>query len=191
MHTAWMRDSEQAARVPASESRPTAPEPTAKRPNVIEDVVCSYCADLCDDLRLTVEDNRIAAVEVDCPAGRAFFAGYQVETVTPRVRGVEAGWDAAVEEAAMILAGAVSPLVVGLGATACEAQRVAVELAEAIGACIDTPYVAFYGPRALALQQVGEASCTLGEVRNRADLVIVWGGRPDRDPSPPLVALCG
>lgn len=150
----------------------------AKGSIVVEDVVCPYCADLCDDLRLTVEGNRIAAVGVECPAGRDFFLGYQVETVTPRVRGEEAGWDAAVEEAATILGRAVSPLVLGLSATACEAQRVAVELAEAVGGSIDTPYVAFYGPRALALQQVGEASCTLGEVKNRADLVIVWGADP-------------
>lgn len=145
---------------------------------VVEDVVCPYCADLCDDLRLTVEGNRIAEIEVECPAGRAFFLGYQVETVTPRVRGAEGGWDAAIEEAATILARAISPLVLGLSATACEAQRVAVELAEAVGASIDTPYGAFYGPRTLALQQVGEASCTLGEVKNRADLVIVWGADP-------------
>ena len=154
------------------------PESTAEGSIVIEDVVCPYCADLCDDLRLTVERNRIGAVEVECPAGRAFFLGYQVETVTPRVKGAEAGWDAAVEEAATILGRAVSPLVLGLSATACEAQRVAVELAEAVGASLDTPYGAFYGPRALALQQVGEASCTLGEVKNRADLIIVWGADP-------------
>ena len=30
----------------------------------------------------------------------------------------------------------------------------------------------------MALQQVGESTCTLGEVRNRADLVIVWGSDP-------------
>ncbi len=156
----------------------TIPEHLEKGPVVMTDVVCPHCADLCDDLRLTVEGNRIASVEVECPAARAFFVSYQVETVTPRVRGAEAGWDAAVEEAATILAHAASPLVMGLSATACEAQRVAVELAEAVGACVDTPYAAFYGPRALALQQVGEASCTLGEVRNRADLVVVWGADP-------------
>ena len=50
------------------------PESTAEGSIVIEDVVCPYCADLCDDLRLTVERNRIAAVEVECPAGRAFFS---------------------------------------------------------------------------------------------------------------------
>lgn len=145
---------------------------------MITDVVCPYCADLCDDLRVAVEGDRIAWVEVECQAARDFFMGYQVEIVTPRVRGAEVGWDAAVEEASTILARAVSPLVVGLSATACEAQRVAMELAEAVGAFVDTPYVAFYGARALALQQVGEASCTLGEVKNRADLVVVWGADP-------------
>lgn len=147
-------------------------------PIVIKDVVCPHCADLCDDLRVTVEGDRIAAVEVECPAARAFFLGYQVETVTPKVRGADAEWGSAVEEAARILARAVSPLIVGLSTTACDAQRVAVELGEAIGACIDTPYAAFYGARALALQEVGEATCTLGEVKNRADLVIVWGADP-------------
>ena len=147
-------------------------------PIVTKGVVCPHCADLCDDLCLTVEGNRIAAVEVECPAARAFFLGYQVETVVPKVRGTDAEWGSAVEEAARILGRAVSPLVVGLSATACDAQRIAVELAEAIGACIDTPYAAFYGARALALQEVGEATCTLGEIKNRADLVIVWGANP-------------
>ena len=148
------------------------------RPLVIKGVVCPHCADLCDDLRLTVEGDRIASVEVECEAGRAYFLGHQVETVVPKVRGVDAEWDAAIEEAATILASAVSPLVLGLSATACDAQRIAVELAEAIGACIDTPYAAFYGARALALQVVGEVTCTLGEIKNRADLVIVWGANP-------------
>ena len=72
-----------------------------KGPIVMTDVVCPHCADLCDDLRLTVEGSRIAAVEVECPAARAFFMGYRVETVTPRVSGAETGWEAAVEEARM------------------------------------------------------------------------------------------
>jgi SAM-dependent methyltransferase len=93
------------------------------RPLIIKGVVCPHSADLCDDLRLTVEGNRIAPVEVECEAARAFFLGHQVETVVPRVGGADAGW-----EAARLLAGAVSPLVMGLSATACDAQRIAVEL---------------------------------------------------------------
>jgi len=35
-----------------------------------------------------------------------------------------------------------------------------------------------HGPTILALQQVGESKATLGEIRNRADLVIFWGSNP-------------
>jgi formylmethanofuran dehydrogenase subunit B len=173
-----MSDSDNPSPHRNSRSGSTTPELMAEGPTVIGNVVCPHCADLCDDLRLTVQEDRIAAVEVDCPAGRDFFMRHQVETEMPMIRGTDAAWDAAVEEAVRILGRAVSPLVVGLSATACEAQRAAVELAEVIGACIDTPYAAFYGPRALALQQVGEPTCTLGEIKNRADLVIVWGADP-------------
>src|SRR5947209_5901203 len=30
----------------------------------------------------------------------------------------------------------------------------------------------------MALQQSGESTCTLGEVKNRADLVLFWGSNP-------------
>ena len=30
----------------------------------------------------------------------------------------------------------------------------------------------------MATQEVGESTCTLGEVKNRADLVIFWGSNP-------------
>jgi formylmethanofuran dehydrogenase subunit B len=35
-----------------------------------------------------------------------------------------------------------------------------------------------HGPSGMALQGVGEPTCTLGEVKNRADLVIYWGANP-------------
>jgi len=37
-----------------------------------------------------------------------------------------------------------------------------------------------HGPSIMAIQQVGESTCSLGEVRNRADLVIFWGADPAR-----------
>ncbi len=174
-----MSDSEPPSELQTMQSSPTTPEDSAKGFTVLTDVVCPYCADLCDDLRLTVERNHIAAVEVECPARRAFFKGYQVETVRPRIRGVEAGWDAAVEEAATILARARSPLVQGLSRHGLRGP------ARCSGACRDNRGLRRYAVRrllwsgrALALQQVGEASCTLGEIKNRADLVVVWGADP-------------
>jgi formylmethanofuran dehydrogenase subunit B len=35
-----------------------------------------------------------------------------------------------------------------------------------------------HAPSLMALQQVGESTCTLGEVKNRADLVVFWGSDP-------------
>src|SRR5690606_8564559 len=35
-----------------------------------------------------------------------------------------------------------------------------------------------HGPSIMAIQEVGESTCSLGEVRNRADLVLFWGANP-------------
>src|SRR5262249_18315823 len=60
----------------------------------------------------------------------------------------------------------------------CEAQRVAVAIADRIGGCVDTTTSVCHGPSGMAFQGVGEVTCSLGEVKNRADLVIFWGSNP-------------
>jgi len=35
-----------------------------------------------------------------------------------------------------------------------------------------------HGPGILGIQDVGESTCTLGQIRNRADLIIYWGSNP-------------
>ncbi len=51
-------------------------------------------------------------------------------------------------------------------------------LAELIGATIDTTASRGHAPSVMAVQQVGESTCSLGEVKNRCDLVIFWGCNP-------------
>ena len=68
----------------------------------------------------------------------------------------------AVERAARILAGARYPIVYGLSDTTCEAQRVAVGIADRIGGCVDTTTSVCHGPSGMAFQGVGEVTCTLG-----------------------------
>ncbi len=53
-------------------------------------------------------------------------------------------------------------------------------LADRIGANIDTTASLCHAPSIMAIQEVGESTCTLGEIRNRADLVIFWGVDPAR-----------
>jgi formylmethanofuran dehydrogenase subunit B len=55
---------------------------------------------------------------------------------------------------------------------------VGVELAEEIGGIIDNTAVVCHGPSILAVQEVGIPTCTLGQIRHRADLIIYWGCDP-------------
>jgi formylmethanofuran dehydrogenase subunit B len=58
--------------------------------------------------------------------------------------------------------------VYGLGRTSCEAQRRAVALAEAAGAAIDVG----------AVPSIGSSTATFGEIRDRAELVVLWRADP-------------
>ncbi len=101
----------------------------------------------------------------------------------PRARTVwSAGQPASIEEgierAARILADAKYPIVYGLSDTTSEAQRVAVSIADWIGGCVDTTTSLCHGASGIAFQDVGEVTCTLGEIKNRGDLIIFWGSNP-------------
>ena len=135
------------------------------------DATCAGCGCACDDIEVTA-----AGPVGTCPLGDAWFAertGGRPPVAT--VAGREVGLDEAVDAAAAILSRARAPLVYGLGQTSCEAQRRAVGLAEAIGAVVDP---AGGGAAALAYQTIGSSTATFGEIRDRAELVVVWRADP-------------
>jgi len=83
-----------------------------------------------------------------------------------------------VGKAAEILADATYPILYGWSNTSCEAIRVGLELAEELGGVIDNTSTVCHGPSILSVQDVGIASCTLGQLRHRADLVFYWASNP-------------
>ena len=95
-----------------------------------------------------------------------------------KVDGKPVALDDAVDRAVQILDESQYPLVYGLSRGATCGQRAAVALAEALGGVLDTTASLCHGPSIMAIQEVGEVTCTLGEIRNRADLVIFWGCDP-------------
>src|SRR3989304_173400 len=105
---------------------------------VFENVTCKFCGCLCDDISVKVEDRRILKAERACPNGLGMFLNYDPTLKRPLVEGKEVEWDAAVSAAAAILSRADSPLIYGLSSTSTEAQRKAVELADRLGAIIDS-----------------------------------------------------
>lgn len=147
---------------------------------VIEHVACPFCGCVCDDIAVEVEGDRVVKVKRACSSGQGVFTEYDPSPRLPRVRGEEAEWDAAVAAAAEILEAADSPLIYGLSSSASEAQRKVVELADRIGAIIDSTSSVCHGPTGLAMQAVGEPTCTLGEIRDRADVLVFWGCNPDQ-----------
>jgi formylmethanofuran dehydrogenase subunit B len=146
----------------------------------VDNVVCAFCGCVCDDISVTVEDGRITQAKNACVLGKAWFLSHGQPSDHPpaMIDGQPASLDDAVDTAARILAQARYPLIYGLSSTSCEAQGQAVALAEAIGGCIDCCTSVCHGPSGMAVQGIGEPTCTLGEVKNRADLIIYWGSNP-------------
>lgn len=146
---------------------------------VYRSVVCPFCGCLCDDLEITVEDNRIVKVRNGCAISTSKFLHHHENRVeNPLIDGKPVALEEAVKEAAEILKSARRPLIYGLSSTECGAIAKAIELAELIGGVVDNTASVCHGPTILALQTLGESKCTLGTVRNRADLIIYWGCNP-------------
>lgn len=150
-------------------------------PCQIPDVTCTACACLCDDLTVTRCHGRIVDVETKCPLARDWFVGQgEVSVPVACVAGRTVPFEKAIGRAAEILSRADAPLVYGLSYSATPGQRAAVSLADVLGATIDTTASLGHASSVMAVQQAGEQTCSLGEVRNRADVVVYWGADPVR-----------
>ena len=149
---------------------------------IINDATCTFCGCVCDDMHLTVDldAHKITKAENACVLGRAWFKEHGGNENRPfaLIEGREASTEEAIEASAQILAKARFPLIYGLSDTTCEAQRQAVAIADMIGGNIDTTTSVCHGPSGMAFEGVGESTATLGEIRNRADLLVFWGGNP-------------
>ncbi|MDI6867592.1 formylmethanofuran dehydrogenase subunit B [Methanoculleus sp.] len=144
-------------------------------------VVCPLCGCLCDDLVVTVEGGAVTSVDNACSLGAAKFLS-QSRHRKPLVRDGgswrEVSYSEAIRSAGDILADAERPLLFGWSGTSAEAQCIGIHIAEAIGGVIDNCSSICHGPSLLGIQEVGHPGCTLGTVKNRADLVIYWGSNP-------------
>ena len=147
----------------------------------VENATCTFCGCVCDDMILTVDmdEKRITKAKNACVLGRAWFSEHTIEDAPAAlIDGKEVSVEEAIEEAARTLVNARFPITYGLSDTTCEAQRQAVAITDIIRGTIDTTTSVCHGPTGLAFQGVGESTMTLGEVKNRADFIIYWGGNP-------------
>jgi formylmethanofuran dehydrogenase subunit B len=143
-------------------------------------VACSVCGCVCDDLSVTIRDEQVVRMAPGCKLAEPWYAAQSSCRGMPVafVHGQPASCVEAVEAAAAILGRSRAPLIYGLSRSSTPGQQAAVRLADALGATIDTTASTCHAPSIMAVQQVGESTATLGEVKNRADLVVYWGSDP-------------
>jgi formylmethanofuran dehydrogenase subunit B len=146
---------------------------------VIEHVTCLGCGCACDDIGVTVRDGRIVSARMACELGVAWFGDGALPREI-RSQGKTAPLDAALRAAAALLTKARRPLVYLAGDLTCEAQRESVALADRLHALLDTTASDTVASSILAAQRRGRATATLGEIRQRADLVVFWAVDPAR-----------
>ena len=154
---------------------------------LVTDVICPFCGTLCDDIIVKVSDDgkQILEVEKACAIGaEKFLHAQSPDRITrPRMKQENGEWkEVTYEEAAKytakILCDAKKPLMYGWSSTSCEAQSTGHMIAEKVGGIVDNTATVCHGPSLIAVHDVGIPSCTLGEVKNRADRIVFWGCNP-------------
>ena len=144
--------------------------------SAISHAVCLGCGCACDDIEITVHAGRIAGATNACPVGLAWYGD---GTVPERVmvRGKRATVETATRAIADMLKGGPALIYLAPDLTT-EAQREAIALADLCGARLDSVTSDTAAAGILVGQRRGRATATLGEIRNRADLLVFWALDP-------------
>src|SRR3954468_13641963 len=147
-------------------------------PRTMEHVTCLGCGCGCDDISVTVSEGRITDMTPICPGGRAWLGDGSVPWEI-RVSGRPASLEQALSQTAESLLAARGRVLIYLGPdTTTQAQRAAAALADLLGASGDSATSATAAEGILAAQRRGRAGATLGELKNRADVILFWGLDP-------------
>ncbi|MCQ6963638.1 formylmethanofuran dehydrogenase subunit B [Methanolobus chelungpuianus] len=139
--------------------------------------VCTGCALLCDDIDVGLEDGKVAKVHTACRKGFAFMKGCS-NPLGCMVNGKRADMDSAIREAADILRSAERPLIFGHANSSSAAQKKAIGIARKINGYIDDTSSFCQGPMVEAILEGKLKTCTLDDVRHKADVIVYWGADP-------------
>jgi len=147
---------------------------TFAQPATIESVTCPFCGLLCDDLTVARDGSgNLNVTQNGCQKSVVFF-GRKPAAPSARVGGKDVPLADAISKAAEILGKANAPLIGGLG-TEVQGMRAVMSLADKAGATIDHMNSRGFMRNIQVIQNSGWQTCTLTEVRNRVDLLIIVG----------------
>lgn len=154
-----------------------APHPPSNSPQ--EGVVCPFCAMLCDDLSLPLDNGALTAEKLACTKARAGFSlALDQPRRNPMLNGREVDWPEAITHAQTLLEAAHLPVFHGLLGDLADCQG-ALRLAEHYGGVVDHADGDAMAVALSVFQDSGWITTSLGEVRNRADLFVLLGDSID------------
>jgi formylmethanofuran dehydrogenase subunit B len=143
-------------------------------------VTCAGCGLLCDDV--TIEESSDGArLEPECPLGTKWLSERMpppTDAPAATIEGQPTDIDSALARAADMLRDARRPLLGGFENATVEDARAAVALADRLGALVTTRSLTESWPGAPAVPLRGASTATLGEIRDRSRLVVVWREDP-------------
>jgi formylmethanofuran dehydrogenase subunit B len=143
-------------------------------------LVCTGCGCLCDDIQVEIDGAHLGRIENACAKGAAYLqATFNPERrAKSSVRGQACSPEAAIDEAARLLSKAKHRLIFGLDNSTLETQALAIELARKLGAVIDDASSFSCGPLIESIIKKELPTCSLSEVKDKADLLLYWGANP-------------
>jgi len=144
-------------------------------------VTCVGCGLLCDDVTIERSGNGIR-LQPPCGLGAEWFsarAGRSARAPGATVGGQPADIETGLARATELLRAARRPMLHGFDAATVEDARAAVALADRLGALVAIDGVTGAWPGAPAVPLRGAATATLGEIRDRSQLVVVWREDPE------------
>ncbi len=152
-------------------------------------ITCLGCGLACDDVSAMLSANRLRDFEPQCSVGSEWM-GTGAATNQVLLDGKPADLEPTIAATATLLARARGRLLVYLGpGCSIEAMKPALAIADQLKAIVDTGTSDTAASGILAGQRRGRAAATFGELRNRADLVVLWGVRAEREHSRLLECL--
>ena len=143
-------------------------------------LTCAGCGLLCDDVTVETSSDGVRLTP-ECPLGAQWFSERMRRDGAPAatIDGEAAEVQSALRRAAELLRGARRPLLHGFEGATVEDARAAVALADRLGALVSTGAVAGPWPGAPAVPLRGSCTATLGEIRDRSRLVVIWRADPE------------
>ncbi|MBV9364882.1 MAG: hypothetical protein JOY89_11625 [Solirubrobacterales bacterium] len=142
-------------------------------------ITCAGCGLLCDDVLVDAADDAVRLTP-DCDLGAQWFSERLLRPAgapSATIDGKPVDVGSALTRAAELLRGARRPLLHGFEHATVEDARAAVALADRLGAVIATDDGEWAGAPAVPLR--GASTATLGEIRDRARVVVIWREDPE------------